>query len=44
LFYDDNVHEFGELTQKGPLRRSRLFISRSPILVPSESPYMTSYL
>jgi len=42
LFYDDIVHEFGEITQnKGHYTVQGH--SRSPILVPIESLYATSY-
>jgi len=42
LFYDDIVHEFGEVTQnKGHYAVQGH--SRSPILVPVESPCTTSY-
>jgi len=42
MFKDDIVHEFGEITQN----KAHYAVqghSRSPILVPMESPYMTSY-
>jgi len=42
LFYDDIVHEFGEITQnKGHYAVQGH--SPSPILVPIESSYTTSY-
>ena len=42
LFYNDVVHEFGEMTQnKGHYAVQGH--SRSPILVPVESSYTTSY-
>jgi len=42
LFYDDIVHEFGEITQnKGHYTVQGH--SRSPILVPIESLYATFY-
>jgi len=42
LFYDDGVHEFGEITQN----KGHYVIqghSMSPILVPIDSSYTTSY-
>jgi len=42
LFYDDIVHEFGEIMQnKGHFAVQGH--SRSPILIPVDSSYMTSY-
>ena len=41
LFYDDIVHEFGEITQNNAITPFKVIQghSRSPILVPVESSY-----